>query len=113
MHIPHNAPRITRGAAQIMLNQNLQVSLLRINAAYGTLQSITPIGNFYTELPFNFAREVVSLKGLKCEVLPIESQEYPASAKRPHYSVLDNYMLRLTGLYTFADWEKAIALYLS
>lgn len=37
---------------------------------------------------YGLAREVVSLKGINCEVLPIESQDYPQSAKRPHYSVL-------------------------
>ncbi len=37
---------------------------------------------------YGLAREVVSLKGINCEVLPIESQDYPGSAKRPHYSVL-------------------------
>lgn len=37
---------------------------------------------------YGFAREIVSLKGINCEVLPIESQDYPSSAKRPHYSVL-------------------------
>jgi dTDP-4-dehydrorhamnose reductase len=37
---------------------------------------------------YGFAREVVALKEIDCEVLPIESQDYPSSAKRPHYSVL-------------------------
>lgn len=37
---------------------------------------------------YGFAREIVALKGINCEVLPIESQDYPSSAKRPHYSVL-------------------------
>ena len=37
---------------------------------------------------YGFAREIVALKEIDCEVLPIESQDYPSSAKRPHYSVL-------------------------
>ncbi|MDR0646681.1 MAG: dTDP-4-dehydrorhamnose reductase [Elusimicrobiota bacterium] len=37
---------------------------------------------------YGFAREIVSLKNIKCEVLPIESQDHLSSAKRPHYSVL-------------------------
>jgi dTDP-4-dehydrorhamnose reductase len=37
---------------------------------------------------YGFAREIVALKNIKCEVLPIEGQDYPSSAKRPHYSVL-------------------------
>jgi len=37
---------------------------------------------------YGFAREIITLKGIDCEVLPTESQDYPSSAKRPHYSVL-------------------------
>ncbi|MCR5831163.1 MAG: dTDP-4-dehydrorhamnose reductase [Lachnospiraceae bacterium] len=65
----------------------------------------------------DFTKEIFRLAGKKTTVNPVTSEEYkemnPASADRPHYSVLENYMLKLTGLYTFADWEKAIALYLA
>ena len=65
----------------------------------------------------DFTKEIFRLAGKNTKVNPVTSEQYkemnPASADRPHYSVLDNYMLRLTGLYTFADWEKAIALYLA
>ena len=37
---------------------------------------------------------------------------HPESAARPAYSVLDNYMFRLVGGYTFADWESALDEYL-
>ena len=64
----------------------------------------------------DFAQKIFSLKGCATKVLGITSEEYkknnPASADRPKYSVLDNYMLRLTGSYTFADWEKAITEYM-
>ena len=36
----------------------------------------------------------------------------PASADRPHYSILDNYMLRLTSGYKMADWKDALVEYL-
>ena len=36
---------------------------------------------------------------------------FPQSADRPAYSVLYNYMLRLTGGYEFAGWKDAIAAY--
>lgn len=64
----------------------------------------------------DFAQKIFSLKGCGTKVLGITSEEYkknnPASADRPKYSVLDNYMLRLTGSYTFADWEKAVTEYM-
>ncbi len=65
----------------------------------------------------DFTKEIFSLAGKTTVVKPVTSKEYkemnPASADRPAYSVLDNYMLRLTGGYTFADWQKAIAEYIS
>jgi dTDP-4-dehydrorhamnose reductase len=38
---------------------------------------------------YDFAYEIMKLKGLPCKVLPIRSEDYPTPAKRPHYSVLD------------------------
>ena len=39
----------------------------------------------------------------------VTSEQYaqmnPASANRPAYSILDNYMLRLTSEYKMADWK--------
>ena len=65
----------------------------------------------------DFTKEIFRLAGKKTTVNPVTSEEYkkmnPASADRPHYSVLENYMFKLSGIYTFADWEKAIAQYLS
>ena len=63
-----------------------------------------------------FASEIFRLAGKDTMVHPITSQEYqqqnPQSAKRPAYSILDNYMLRLTGGYQFADWHDAIRTYM-
>lgn len=60
----------------------------------------------------DFATRVLKLAGSSTEIVPITSEEYGAPANRPHYSILDNYMLRLTGGYTFADWETAIEEYM-
>lgn len=64
----------------------------------------------------DFASEIFRLAGKNTKVNYITSEQYaamyPASARRPAYSVLDNYMLRLTGGYRFADWKDAIAVYI-
>ena len=64
----------------------------------------------------SFTKEIFRMKGLSCTVNAISTEEYqknnPSSAVRPHYSILDNYMLRLTTDFMFADWEKALAEYL-
>lgn len=63
-----------------------------------------------------FTEEIFRLTGKETKVKKITSEEYaamyPASAKRPAYSVLDNYMLRVTNGYVAADWKDAIRDYL-
>ena len=65
----------------------------------------------------DFTKEIFRLAGKNTTVNPVTSRQYqemnPASADRPAYSVLENYMLKLTGSYMFADWEKAIAEYIA
>lgn len=60
----------------------------------------------------DFAAEVLRLAGSKTIITPITSEEYGAPANRPHYSILENYMLKLTGGYEFAQWQDAIAEYM-
>lgn len=65
----------------------------------------------------DFTKEIFRLAGKSTIVNPVTSLQYkemnPASADRPAYSVLENYMLKLTTNHMFADWEKAIAEYIS
>lgn len=65
----------------------------------------------------DFAREIFRLAGKNTEVEGISSEEYSAGATgivapRPAYSILENYMFKLTGGYTFADWHDAIEEYM-
>ena len=65
----------------------------------------------------DFTEDIFARKNIKCKVNHVTSEEYkkmnPASADRPHYSILDNYMLRLTTGYKMAQWEEALDEYLS
>ena len=65
----------------------------------------------------DFTKEIYRLAGKSTKVNPVTSKQYkemnPASADRPHYSVLDNYMLRLTTDHKFAEWEEAIYNYIN
>lgn len=64
----------------------------------------------------DFTKEIFRLAGKSTIVNPVTSAQYkemnPQSADRPAYSVLENYMFKLTSDFMFADWEKAIAEYL-
>lgn len=64
----------------------------------------------------DFTREIYRLAGRTTQVVTVTSEEYEKNttgvvAPRPSYSVLENYMLKLTTNHMFADWEKAIAEY--
>jgi dTDP-4-dehydrorhamnose reductase len=59
-----------------------------------------------------FAREIISLCDFDTEVLPITSADLAAPARRPHHSVLDNYLLQLEGMPLLRTWQSALAAFL-
>ncbi len=62
-------------------------------------------GSGYTSW-FGFASEIFKLTGLKVNLKPCTTEEFPRPAKRPHYSVMDN-----NGI--CRDWKAALKDYLS
>ncbi len=60
----------------------------------------------------DFASEIFRLAGKNTKVNYITTEEFASPTKRPAYSILDNYMLRLTTDFTFASWQDAIAEYM-
>lgn len=64
----------------------------------------------------DFAEEVFRLAGKDTKVVRVSTRQYmemnPQSADRPAYSVLENYMLKLTTDYEMADWKTAVAEYM-
>ena len=61
----------------------------------------------------DFAKEIFRLAKTGTHVNVITSDEFKAQAKRPAYSVLDNYMLRMTSGYTFQTWQTALEEYMN
>ena len=59
-----------------------------------------------------FTEEIFRLAGKNTKVEAITSEEYGAAAKRPAYSILENYMFKMTTDFMFADWHDAIAEYI-
>ncbi|MCI8992695.1 MAG: dTDP-4-dehydrorhamnose reductase [Eubacterium sp.] len=64
----------------------------------------------------DFTEEIFRLAGKQVKVNHVTSKQYkemnPASADRPAYSILDNYMLKLTTDFVMADWKDAIRVYM-
>ncbi len=61
---------------------------------------------------YEFTTEIFRLAGIKTPVAPITSGQYPQKARRPRYSVLDNYHLRLLGMDDMRPWQEALKDYL-
>lgn len=56
---------------------------------------------------FNFANLINEKLKLNIKIIPIKTEEYNAKAKRPKYSVLENYILKIENLNIMRNWEVA------
>jgi dTDP-4-dehydrorhamnose reductase len=61
---------------------------------------------------YEFTKEILNLAGLKTRIVHITSEQYPQKARRPGYSVLDNYHLRLLKIDDMRTWQEALADYM-
>lgn len=61
---------------------------------------------------YDFAKKIFEIKGIEIKLNKVTSEQFVRPAKRPFYSSLDNFMLKLNGLNTFRTWEEALKEYL-
>lgn len=61
---------------------------------------------------YEFSQEIIKLAKLKARINQVTSEQYPRRAKRPHYSVLQNYHLHLLGLDDMRPWQDALEDYM-
>jgi dTDP-4-dehydrorhamnose reductase len=57
---------------------------------------------------YDFACEIMKIKGLKCKVFPIETFEYPTKAKRPHYSILNKQKIKVDFNLSTPHWRESL-----
>lgn len=57
---------------------------------------------------YEFACEILKLKGIKTPVYPIETEQFPTPAKRPGYSVLDKTKITQALGIEIPDWKSAL-----
>lgn len=60
---------------------------------------------------YEFACEIFRLAGKAVEVVPVATAEFIRPAKRPAYSVLDNYMLRMSVGDPLREWQESLREY--
>ncbi len=57
---------------------------------------------------YDFAVEILKLKGIKTPVYPIHTKEFPTPAKRPCYSILDKTKIKTALDTTIPHWGEAL-----
>ncbi len=58
---------------------------------------------------FDFTKAIHEIAGVNCKVLPIESEEYPTAAPRPHYSVLNKRKLKEVYKIDIPYWKDSLS----
>ncbi len=57
---------------------------------------------------YDFAIAIHRMSGIKCNVKPLHTQEYPTPANRPAYAVLDKTKIKNTYNITIPHWETSL-----
>jgi len=57
---------------------------------------------------YDFAKEIMQMAKLECEINPIETKEYPTPAIRPHYSLLNKAKIKKHFNITIPFWKDSL-----
>jgi len=83
--------------------------------AYNKETNINARGNVYhysnegVASWYDFAKSIMELGKIECEVRPIETKDYPTAAKRPHYSVLNKAKIKNDFEIEIPYWRASLA----
>ena len=58
---------------------------------------------------YDFAKAIMELGKIDCEVIPIETKDYPTAAKRPHFSVLNKAKIKNDFEIEIPYWRASLA----
>ena len=57
---------------------------------------------------YDFAKEIMKMAKIDCQINPIETKEYPTPAKRPHYSLLNKAKIKKEFNITIPYWKDSL-----
>ena len=57
---------------------------------------------------YDFAKEIMRMAKLTCEIKPIETRDYPTLAKRPHYSLLNKAKIKEEFSIIIPFWKDSL-----
>ncbi len=58
---------------------------------------------------YDFAKEIMKMAKLSCQINPIETWQYPTPAKRPHYSLLNKAKIKRDFDLTIPYWKDSLS----
>ncbi|MGB9937109.1 MAG: dTDP-4-dehydrorhamnose reductase [Methanobacterium sp.] len=61
---------------------------------------------------YEYAKEIFKIAGVKVEVKPVSTEEFPTPAPRPKYSVLENYNWKMEGFKEIRSYKDALRDYM-
>ncbi|MGI5974373.1 MAG: dTDP-4-dehydrorhamnose reductase [Paludibacter sp.] len=89
---------------------DLADALLQIISAGKLIPGIYHYSNEGVCSWYDFALAIFKLAKIECDVLPINSKDYPTKTPRPHYSVLNKQKVKSTYNLRIAHWEDSLRL---
>lgn len=57
---------------------------------------------------YDFAKEIMKMAKLPCQINPIETHQYPTPAKRPHYSLLNKAKIKSAFTIEIPYWKESL-----
>lgn len=57
---------------------------------------------------YDFAKEIIELTNISCDINPIETKDYPLPAPRPHFSVLDKSKIKKEFQIKIPHWKDSL-----
>ena len=57
---------------------------------------------------YKFAQDIKDITGIKCELIPVSSSEYPTKAKRPSFSLLDKSKIKNTYKIHIPEYKESL-----
>ncbi len=84
------------------------VCLQLLESDFSNKQEIYHYSNSGVTSWFEFAKEIMAIANLDCEVLPIKSEDYKTLAKRPYFSVMDTTKIKEDFNLNIPFWKDSL-----
>ena len=84
------------------------VCLDSIDKDFSNLSKIYHYSNEGVASWYDFAKAIMEISGVDCDVYPIETKDYPTPAKRPNYSLLNKSKIKKEFNITIPYWRDSL-----